>query len=148
VRAPGEMGLATLALVLAACGRLWGTPSTAQPPVHLVITAGQDTNHGGPLYVVVRKVDRAGFLAEDYDAIADHMFSEPRDPAIVRTAIVRPGDVIGVDAERELGKGEVLGVYCMFSSPGAAWRIAVIDPKVQHVTIRLGASGIVTAEQR
>jgi predicted component of type VI protein secretion system len=117
-------------------------------PVHLEITAGPDTNHGGPLYVVVRKLDQAGFLADDYDAIADRLFSEPRDPSILRKVVVRPGHAITVDADRELADGEILGVYFLFSVPGDSWRLAVADRAVQRIKIVLGASGIVSAEPR
>lgn len=117
-------------------------------PVHLEITAGPDTNHGGPLYVVVRKLDQAGFLADDYDAIADRLFSEPRDPSILRKVVVRPGQAITVDADRELADGEILGVYFLFSVPGDSWRLAVADRAIQRIKIVLGASGIVSAEPR
>jgi len=149
VTARGAPRLGWLALVVAwACG---GAPPLVRPkapPVHLEITAGQDTNQGGPLYVVVRKIDQAGFLAEDYDAIADRLFAAPPDPAVLRKAIVRPGEVVRVNADRDLADGEILGVYFLFSMPGNAWRLAVVDPHVMQVRIVLGASDIVSAVQR
>ncbi|HEY0480576.1 MAG TPA: hypothetical protein VGD37_23830 [Kofleriaceae bacterium] len=132
----------------AGCGGAAPQVRPKPPPVRLEITAGKDTNHGGPLYVVVRKIDRAGFLAEDYDAIADRLFGEPRDPSVLRKAIVRPGEVVAVEADRELADGEILGVYFLFSVPGDDWRLAIGDAKIQRVKIVLGASGIVSAEQR
>lgn len=117
-------------------------------PVHLEITAGKDTNHGGPLYVVVRKLDQAGFLADDYDAIADRLFAEPRDPSVLRKVIVRPGQAITIEADRDLADGEILGVYFLFSVPGDSWRLAVSDRALQRIRIVLGASGIVSAEPR
>jgi hypothetical protein len=110
--------------------------------------AGRDTNHGGPLYVAVRKLEQAGFLADDYDAIADKLFVEPRDPSLLRKAIVRPGNVLTVEADRTLADGEILGIYFLFSVPGDAWRLAVLDKKVRRVNIVLGATGIVSAEQK
>lgn len=140
---------ALCALVTASCGGAAPQARPARPPqLRLEITAGKDTNHGGPLYVVVRKIDQAGFLADDYDAIADGLFGEPRDPAVVRKAIVRPGEVVTVRAPRDLADGEILGVYFLFSVPGDNWRLAIADHRIQRVDVVLGASGIVSAEQR
>ena len=137
------------AIVAASAGCGGSTPQVrAKPTVRLEVTAGKDTNHGGPLYVVVRKLDQAGFLAEDYDAIADRLFGEPRDPSVLRKAIVRPGEVVAIDADRDLADGEILGVYFLFSMPGDNWRLAIGDKRIQRVKIVLGASGIVSAEQQ
>jgi len=133
---------------LAACGGSAAQVRPKPPPVQLEITAGKDTNQGGPLYVVVRKIDQAGFLAEDYDAIADRLFGQPPDPAVLRKAVVRPGEVVRVNADRDLADGEILGIYFLFSVPGNDWRLAVVDPHVLQVRIVLGASGIVSAAQR
>jgi predicted component of type VI protein secretion system len=141
-------GWALCALVVASCGAAPPRATPKEPPLHLEITAGKDTNHGGPLYVVVRKLEQAGFLADDYDAIADKLFVEPRDPSLLRKAIVRPGDVVVVEADRTLADGEIFGIYFLFSVPGDAWRLAVLDKKIQRVNIVLGATGIVSAVQK
>ncbi|TMQ19948.1 MAG: hypothetical protein E6J91_05135 [Deltaproteobacteria bacterium] len=137
-----------LLCLAAACSG--GAPQIrAKPtPVHLDITAGKDANQGGTFYVVVRKIDQAGFLAEDYDAIADRLFAAPPDPAVLRKAIVRPGAALTVDADRDLAEGEILGVYFLFSVPGDAWRLAIADRNIHRVRIVLGAAGIVSAEQQ
>jgi hypothetical protein len=140
------------ALVGAACGAGCGGAAAQlrpkAPPLHLEITSGKDTNHGGPLYVVVRKIDQAGFLADDYDAIADRLFAQPPDPAVLRKAIVRPGERVSLNADRDLADGEILGVYFLFSVPDNDWRLAVVDPHVQQVTIVLGPAGILSTAQR
>jgi predicted component of type VI protein secretion system len=136
-----------LCAVLAACGGQTPQVRAKPAPVHLDITAGKDANQGGTFYVVVRKIDQAGFLADDYDAIADRLFVEPPDPSVLRKVIVRPGSALTVDADRA-GDGEVLGVYFLLSVPGDAWRLAIGDRKIDRVRIVLGASGIVSAEQR
>jgi predicted component of type VI protein secretion system len=135
-------------MIAASCGGAKPQIKPKEPPLHLEITAGKDTNHGGPLYVVVRKLEQAGFLADDYDAIADRLFVEPRDPSVLRKAIVRPGNVVIVEADRELADGEILGIYFLFSVPGDAWRLAVLDKKILRVDIKLGAAGIVSAVQK
>lgn len=136
------------ALAVASCGAAPPKPTPKEPPLEVQITAGRDTNHGGPLYVAVRKLEQAGFLADDYDAVADKLFAEPRDPSLLRKAIVRPGNVLTVEADRTLADGEILGIYFLFSVPGDAWRLAVLDKNVRRVNIILGASGIVSAEQK
>jgi predicted component of type VI protein secretion system len=135
-------------LVLAACGGATVAKPVPPAPIRLQITAAKDTNHGGLMYVVVRKTDAAGFLAEDYDAIADGLFGEPRDTAVVRKAIVRPGQVTTLEAERNLKDGEIFGVYFLFSVPGENWRLAIQDPKITRVTIVLGTVGVASVEQR
>jgi hypothetical protein len=142
------VGWAWLAFVLGACGGATAQVRPKTPPLHLAITAGKDTNHGGPLYVVVRKIDQAGFLADDYDAIADRLFGTPPDPAVVRKAIVRPGEPLELDADRDLADGEILGVYFLFSVPGDDWRLAIVDRRIQRIKIVLGGSGIVSAAQQ
>jgi predicted component of type VI protein secretion system len=145
------IGAALFAICAAICTAGCGgaAPQVRKPaPFHLEITAGKDTNHGGPLYVVVRKLDQAGFLADDYDAIADRLFAEPRDPSVLRKVIVRPGQALTVDADRDLADGEILGVYFLFSVPGDNWRLAIADRALQRIRIVLGASGIVSAEPR
>jgi len=139
--------IALAAVLLVGCGG--GAPHVAKPvPIQLRITAGKDTNHGGSMYVVVRKTDAAGFLSENYDAIADGLFGEPRDAAVVRKAIVRPGQVTTLEADRDLKDGEIFGVYFLFSRPGESWRLAIQDPKITRVTIVLGESDVTSVEQR
>lgn len=143
------VALACAALTLVGCGGSSKQARASKPaPFHLEITAGKDTNQGGPLYVVVRKIDSAGFLAEDYDAIADGLFREPRDPAMLRKAIVRPGEVVALDADHDLADGEITGIYFLFSRPGDDWRLAIQDRGVHRVSIVLGAAGVVSVEQR
>lgn len=137
-----------LAVTLAACGGAAPQVKAKPTPLHLEIAPGKDTNQGGTFYVVIRKIDQAGFLADDYDAIADKLFTEPPDPSVLRKAIVRPGAAMTVDADRELADGEILGVYFLLSVPGDAWRLAVADRKVDRLKVTLGANGIVSAEQR
>lgn len=143
----GRLALVALAC---ACGssRPPGRPPPPTPPIHIEIRAARDLNQGGPLFVVVRQTDRAGFLAEDYDAIADGLFSEPRDPAVVRKAIVRPGQVLTLEVPRATQDGQILGIYFLFSTPGDDWRLAVADSSIAGLRVVLGASGVESAEQR
>jgi predicted component of type VI protein secretion system len=145
----GVVARVCAALTLAGCGASSKPVHAARPaPFHLEITAGKDVNQGGPLYVVIRKIDSAGFLAEDYDAIADGLFREPHDPAVLRKAIVRPGQVVIVDADHDLAEGEITGIYFLFSMPGDDWRLAIQDRAIHRVSIVLGASGVTSVEQR
>lgn len=142
---------ARAALACLACSACAGASPAPKapvvPPLRIEITAAQDSNQGGPLVVVVRKTDRAGFLAEDYDAIADGVFAQPRDPAVMRRAIVRPGQQVTLDVPRATAEGEVLGLYVLFSTPGDRWRLAIGDASLRRVRVRLGASDIEWVER-
>ena len=132
----------------AACGGASPAPAAPPvPPLHIEITAARDSNQGGPLVVVVRRTDRAGFLAEDYDAIADGVFARPGDPAVVRKAIVRPGQRVTLDVPRATAQGEVLGLYFLFSTPGDRWRLAIGDASLPRVRVRLGPSEVESVER-
>jgi predicted component of type VI protein secretion system len=141
------LAAAVLVVLVAGC---WGGKQAprapATPPLRIEITAATDSNQGGPLVVVVRKTDRAGFLAEDYDAIADGVFAEPRDPAVLRKAIVRPGDKVTLDVPRAMAQGEIVGLYFLFAIPGDRWRLAIGDAQVSGVRVRLGTSDIQSVE--
>lgn len=169
-RARGRALLAALALGASACGgaKLPGLPAApalpalpafaslssapaapappAGPPLQLEVRAGRETNQGGPLYVVVRRTDGAAFLAEDYDAIADGLFRAPRDPALLRRAILRPGEVVRMEVPRALAPGEVLGLYFLFSRPLDGWRLVLTDPQLRSVTVVLGAREVSSVE--
>lgn len=148
-RAGRRAALAALLAVSSGCAA--GTQPALRPepaPFLLEIAAGKETNQGGPLYVAVRKCDGAGFLAEDYDAVADSLFRSPRDPALLRKAIVHPGEVVRLEVPRELSDGEILGVYFLFSAPGDRWRLSLDDPRVQAISVVLGAWDIESVERR
>jgi predicted component of type VI protein secretion system len=150
VRRSGAARCAVVGLALVACGGAEAPPPrpAGPPPFRLEIKAARDTNQGGPLVVVVRRTDRAGFLAEDYDAIAEGLFAEPRDPAVLRKEIVRPGQRVMLSVPRATKPGEVLGVYFLFAAPDAEWRLAIGDQKISRVRVVLGASGVESVEQR
>jgi predicted component of type VI protein secretion system len=142
------MAAAMACWTCSACGGATPAPvPPVVPPLRIEITAARDSNQGGPLVVVVRKTDRAGFLAEDYDAIAEGVFAQPGDPAVVRKAIVQPGNRVTLEVPRATAPGEVLGLYFLFTTPGDRWRLAIGDASLAHVRVRLGPSDVELVER-
>jgi type VI secretion system VasD/TssJ family lipoprotein len=129
-----------VALVLNACA---STPPP-KPTLQLSIQADEQTNYGGPLYMVVRKTDREAFLAEAYDALAAAVFGKD-DPTVVRKEIIWPKDRREVRVEKDKAE-DVLGVYFFYTTPGKSWRFAVLDPAVKRMHVVLGTSEIKSVE--
>jgi len=138
------------ALALAACGgRKAGPTGPEAPPMfRLGIEARPDANRGGPVYVVIRKTDTARFLSEDYEVVAAGLFGREPDPRVLGKRSVAPGQNVRLEVARDLGKNEVLGVYALFSAPGADWRLAVLDPAVTGMRIVLGRDRITSSKER
>jgi predicted component of type VI protein secretion system len=143
-----RLALVVLAL-LAGCSR---APKPARPApaptFRLDVEARADANRGGPVYVVIRRIDRARFLADEYDSIARGLFAREPDPGVLAKRSVGPGQKARIEVPREVGRGEVLAVYALFSAPGPGWRLAVLDAEVRSMAIVLGRDHIVSARSR
>jgi hypothetical protein len=147
----GRAALAALLVVgLASCGRKAPKPAAPAkaPTFRLDVEARADANRGGPVLVVIRRTDRARFLADEYDAIARSLFAREPDPSVLIKRSVGPGQTARLEVPRAVDEGEVLAVYAMFTAPGAGWRLAVLDGEVRSMTIVLGRDHIVSARSR
>jgi hypothetical protein len=124
----------------------FGCALLPKPALELSIQADANTNYGGPLYMVVRKTDRAAFLGEDYDALAGTVFSKD-DPSVLRKEVIWPKDKREVRIEKQK-EDDVLGVYFFYSTPGKSWRFAVLDPSVKKMHVQLGTNEIRSVEAK
>jgi predicted component of type VI protein secretion system len=129
-----------LCLLLALAGCATAPAPKPKATLQLFIQADEQTNYGGPLYMVVRKTDRESFLAEAYDVLASAVFGKD-DPSVVRKEIIWPKDRREVKVEKEKDD-DVLGVYFFYTTPGKSWRFAVLDPSVKKMTVVLGTNEI------
>ena len=138
------------AVLAAGCGgRTTGATAPSSTPIfRLDVVAQADANRGGPVYVVIRKTDTARFLSDDYDLVARGLFGREPDPRVLGKRSIAPGQTVRLDVAPDLGKGEILGVYALFSTPGPDWRIAVLDPGVTGMRIVLGRNGILSSKER
>lgn len=136
--------LPMLVLLAVALGGSGCSVLKRQPALQLSIHADEQTNYGGPLYMVVRKTDREAFLAEDYDALAGAVFGK-EDPSVLRKEVIWPKDRREVRVEKAK-KEDVLGVYFFYTTPGRSWRFAVLDPGVEKMRVVLGTSEIKSVE--
>jgi hypothetical protein len=146
------IGRAVLVALVAGLGCGGKPPAkTATPPApsfRLDVETRADANRGGPVLVVIRRTDRARFLADEYDAVARSLFAREPDPSVLAKRSVGPGQTARLEVPRAVDEGEVLAVYAMFSAPGAGWRLAVLDGEVRSMTIVLGRDHIVSARSR
>jgi hypothetical protein len=99
-----------------------------------------NTNEGKPLYVMVRSVGGNTFLSEDYDTVAQKLFSFPRDETVLHRESIFPGKT----AEFTLPQPEDtdIAIYVFFTKPGENWRVSVRKPLPGDVLLELGSNNI------
>jgi len=124
-----------------ACGSKQAKSPAAPPPkpLHLTFVSATDTNGGTALHVLVRKTNKIDYPRQDYDDVAKSLLLES-DPNTLEWVVVTP------DATREIVvarpvDGQV-GVYFLFSDPGARWRHLVDDDEVEYVQFEVGRDQI------
>jgi hypothetical protein len=97
-------------------------------------------NDGKPLYIVVRSVAGNSFLSEDYDAVAQKVFSFPRDETILYRESVFPGNASEFTITRP--DDSDIAIYAFFTKPGDNWRVSLRRPLPTDVLIDLGSNNI------
>jgi hypothetical protein len=111
-----------------------------QSSLHLSVQSPADMNDGKPLYLVVRAVSGTSFLSEAYDAVAQKVFSFPRDESILLRESIFPGNAAEFTLPRP-EEGDV-AVYAFFTKPGDTWRVSLRKPLPSDVLIELGTNKI------
>ena len=96
------------------------------------------TNHGRPLYLLVRAMERKAYLSESYQDVTTKVLN--RDKSVLRLEVVHPGHarrfIVGVP--RPAG----LGLYFLFTKPSPGWRMYVEPPVPLVVTVELEGNHI------
>lgn len=121
------------ALLLGGCART----------LRIEVYSTPESNGRRPLYMMVRQVDDRPAGEGDYGVLAELLFSRPRDPSVLATRLVRPGEsplVLSLeppdDAKLEL---------CFFFTdyhPEQRWFVAVPEA-ASEIQVQLGSTQVV-----
>ena len=132
---------AVLLSPLLACGSKQAkAPAAPRPkPLHLTFVSATDTNGGTALHVLVRKTTKIDYPRQDYDDVAKSLLLES-DPNTLEWVVVTPGNTREVTVMRPADAQ--VGVYFLFSDPGARWRHLVDDESVEYVQFEVGRDQI------
>lgn len=116
------------------------SPAPPRPkPLHLALVSGADANGGTALHVLVRKTTKIDYPRQDYDDVAKSLLLES-DPDTLEWLVLTPGHTREVVVARPAGAQ--VGVYFLFSNPGARWRHLVADDSVEFVQLEVGRDQI------
>jgi hypothetical protein len=126
---------------LLACGSPKAkTPATPPiKPLHLTFVSETDTNGGTALHVLVRKTTKIDYPRQDYDDVAKSLLLES-DPDTLEWVVVTPDTTREVVVARPVGAQ--VGVYFLFSAPGARWRHLVADDSIDYLQFEVGRDQI------
>lgn len=114
--------------------------SACQSSLRVGVQSTVNMNDGKPLYLVVRSVSGNSFLSEDYDAVAQKVFSFPRDESILYRESIFPGNATEFTIDRP-EEGDI-AIYVFYTKPGENWRVALRKPLPSDVLIELGTNNI------
>jgi predicted component of type VI protein secretion system len=140
-----RIGRFMLAAVLGAAGLGCGSSGAKSPaapppkPLHLTFVSATDTNGGTALHVLVRKTNKIDYPRQDYDDVAKSLLLES-DPDTLEWVVVTPDTTREVEVARPADAQ--VGVYFLFSAPGARWRHLVDDDSVEFVQFEVGRDQI------
>ena len=114
--------------------------SACQSSLRVGVQSTVHMNDCKPLCLVVRSVSGNSFLTEDYDAVAQKVFSYPRDESILHRESIFPGSATEFTIDRP-EEGDI-AIYVFFTKPGDNWRVALRKPLPSDVLIELGHNNI------
>ncbi len=123
VRMSGTLVVLLIMASICGCG---GNKFLHQKKVTFCIKPDKSANNAQPLYIVIRDVDKKSFLIEDYDEIADLVYTDSPDEGLLTWHVVLPGKKEEITVEVP-GKSD-LGIYGMFTQPEENWKIMFERP--------------------
>ncbi|MCJ7618492.1 MAG: hypothetical protein MUO43_18370 [Desulfobacterales bacterium] len=103
-----------------------GNKPLLQQKITFWIKPDKSVNNAQPLYIVIRDVNKKSFLIEDYDEIADLVYTDSPDESLLTWHLVIPGRKEEITVEVP-GKSD-LGFYAMFTQPEENWKIMFERP--------------------
>lgn len=124
--------LSSLLVLLTSCSHLRNSENTT-----LQIRATRETNHGTPLYVVIKETTITDFLLDDYHKITSQMFGKDSEKNYLTKQVIIPGSVNTITIEKP-NKEKSLGLYFIFTTPDECWKYIVDQPHSKRVSVLLG----------
>lgn len=122
------------------CGGSGKDAAAPRPrPLHLTFVSSAETNGGTALHVLVRKTTKTDYPRQDYDDVAKTLLLES-DPNTLDWLVVTPASTREVVVARPTDAQ--VGVYFLFSAPGARWRHLVDDESIERVEFEVGRDEI------
>lgn len=101
-------------------------------PLTVSVRSEALTNHGRPLYLVVRAVTLEGFVEDRYQDVANLVVAP--DETVLHSELVFPG----IDDAFEIPAfdAKTVGVYCLFSdATGTSWKRFYEEPESIEVVL-------------
>lgn len=137
------MARAYLTLLL---GALLALATGCATTLHVKVDSTPDTNHGRPIYMMVRTVDGQALVSEDYGEAAARVFAYPKDPSVQKVQVVLPGQSVDFSIPRS--EEGALAIYFFFTHPGNKWRIPLQSPLPSDLIVDLGENNIKRVQVR
>ncbi len=94
--------------------------------VNLKFKPGLNVNNSKPFYVVIRKVTKTNFLIDDYNKIAEMVYSDPPDESLLGWHVMLPGQKKDINVKKP--DNSSIGIYGLFTNPGKNWKIMIDSP--------------------
>jgi hypothetical protein len=101
--------------------------------VTLSIKSPPGTNHGRPLYMIVRTVDPKQYSTEAYNDVAAKVISP--DKTVLQTEVIYPGTFQHIKVK--LPKEAAVAVSFLFTAPDGSWQMLLSEPVPSTVGIEL-----------
>lgn len=101
--------------------------------VTLSIKSPPGTNHGRPLYMLVRTVDPKQYSTEGYNEVASKVIDS--DPAVLQKEVIYPGTFQNIKVK--LPKDSAVAVSFLFTEPNGSWQMLLNEPVPSSVDIEL-----------
>lgn len=101
------------------------------------VRSTRKTNHGTPLYVVIKETSMTEFLVDDYHEIVAQSFWKEGEGAPLVKKVLVPGKTDKFDLSVP-SKDKSIGLYFIFTNPGECWKYFVDRPQSKKVKVLLG----------
>ena len=95
-------------------------------PGHLALSvrSPSGTNHGRPLYMVVRKVDAKQYATQTYADVASKVVAP--DASVLQTEVIYPGTLQRI--QLKVPADSPVAISFLFTNPDGAWQVLVPKP--------------------
>ncbi|QRK06982.1 hypothetical protein JQX13_44145 [Archangium violaceum] len=101
--------------------------------VTLSIKSPPGTNHGRPLYMIVRTVDPKQYSTESYNDVAAKVISP--DESVLQADVIYPGTFQNIKVK--VPKAASVAVSFLFTAPNGSWQMLLNEPLPSSVDIEL-----------